>query len=101
MELFFSAFNINLPFYSSAGSNQERSEVEHDLPHMAPNKAKVMVSFVQAKSQLNMSWTKANKTENARRVIESACSQLVADIEAFSELASHFVTEDQFKMIVF
>ena len=48
-----------------------------------------------------MPWTEANKIEKAREVIEKACSQGQADIESFSELASHFLTKEQFKMISF
>ena len=93
---FFDAFNINLPQYQS----NEREEVEHDLFHIAPQKDEVGVSFVQAKSQLNVPWTGAKK-ENIVKLIETACSQLVADIEAFSELSTHFLTDEQFKIIKF
>jgi hypothetical protein len=68
---------------------------------MAPTKDKVVVSFVQAKSQLNLNWTEANRTENTRKVVEEACSHGVSDIEAFAELCSHFLTVDQFKMLSF
>ena len=55
--------------------------------------------FVQAKSQLNLPWTDANRSENVRRVIEKACSQGIGDVETFAELASHFLTEEQFRLI--
>ena len=84
---------------ASGKSAKERKEIEHDILHIAPNKDKVNVLFVQAKSQLNVPWTQAKKVENARRVIEKACSQGVADVDTFSELASYFLTDDQFKMI--
>ena len=103
LKLFFDAFNIKLKEYSGKGgkgkSAKERTEIEHDILHIAPNKDNVNVLFVQAKSQLNVPWTQARKVENARKVIEKACSQGVADVDAFSELASHFLTEEQFKMI--
>ena len=97
LKLFFDEFNIKLPQYLSKGSYKEREEVEHDLLHIAPTKDKVQVSFVQAKSKLNLPWTK----EHIPKLIETASSQLVSDIEAFSELASHFLTEDQFKIMTF
>ena len=91
LKLFFAAFNIKL--------RKERKEIEHDVLHIAPHKDKVLVNFVQAKSQLNVPWTEVNAVENARRVIEKACSQGVVDVETFSDLASYFLTDDQFKMI--
>ena len=97
LKLFFDAFNIKLPQVRSKGSYKERKEVEHDILHMAPSKDKVQVSFVQAKSKLNLPWTK----ENIPKLIETASIQLVSDIEAFTELATHFLTEEQFKMITF
>ena len=101
---FFDAFNIKLKEYGNkkgakGKKGKERTEIEHDILHIAPNKDKVNVLFVQAKSQLNVPWTQAKKVENARKVIEKACSQGVADVDTFSELASHFLTEEQFKMI--
>ena len=63
---------------------------------MAPHKDKVLVTFVQAKSQLDLPWTKVKM-----KVIEDACLQLISDIETFKNLASHFLTADQFKMITF
>ena len=100
LRLFFDAFNIKLKEYSCKGAKgKERKEIEHDILHIAPHKDKVKVLFVQAKSQLNVPWTQAKRIENARRVIEKACSQGVADVDTFSELASHFLTDDQFNMI--
>ena len=110
LKLFFDAFNVKLKEYpkntkSSTGGkvklSKERKEIEHDVLHMAPHKDKVLVSFVQAKSQLNVPWTEPKRVENARKVIEAACSQGVADIETFSELTSYFLTEKEFKLILF
>ena len=91
LKLFFDAFNIKLA--------RDRKEIEHDVLHIAPHKDQVLINFVQAKSQLNVPWTEVKAVENARKVIEKACSQGVADVETFSDLASHFLTEDQFKLI--
>ena len=58
LKLFFDAFNIKLKEYSCTSvkgkSKKERKEIEHDILHIAPNKDKVTVLFVQAKSQLNV-----------------------------------------------
>ena len=91
LKLFFDAFNIQL--------TKDRKEVEHDVLHMAPHKDKVLVNFVQAKSQLNVPWTEKNALENARAVIKKACDQGAVDVETFSDIASFFLTEDQFKLI--
>ena len=105
LALFFDAFNITLKEYGNndgakGKKGKGRKEIEHDILYFAPHKDKVNVSFVQAKSQLNVPWTQAKKIVNTRRVIEKACSQGVADVDTFSELASHFLTDDQFKMII-
>ena len=104
LKRFLAAFNIKLKEYSKNLRNgqrvqQERKEIEHDILHLAPHRDEVLALFVQAKSQLNLPWTEANRVENARKVIEKACSQGVADVETFAELASHFLTEEQFKLI--
>ena len=91
LKLFFNAFNIKL--------TKQRKEIEHDVLHMAPHRDKVLVNFVQAKSQLNVPWTEKNALENARAVIKKACDQGAVDVETFSEIASYFLTEDQFKLI--
>ena len=91
LKLFFDAFNIQL--------TKDRKEIEHDVLHMAPHKDKVLVNFVQAKSQLNVPWTEKNALENARAVIKKACEQGAVDVETFSDIASFFLTEDQFKLI--
>ena len=80
LALFFDAFNITLKEYGNndgakGKKGKERKEIEHDILYIAPHKDKVNVSFVQAKSQLNVPWTQAKKIVNTRRVIEKACSQ--------------------------
>ena len=67
LKLFFKAFNIQL--------TKQRKEIEHDVLHMAPHRDKVLVNFVQAKSQLNVPWTEKNAIENARAVIKKACAR--------------------------
>ena len=58
LKLFFDAFNIKLKEYSGKGgkgkSAKERTEIEHDILHIAPNKDQVNVLFVQAKSHLKV-----------------------------------------------
>ena len=98
LKLFFDAYNIELQKTLVKGKLQERKDVEHDVLHLTPSKDEVLVTFVQAKSQLNVPWTQAKRVENARRVIEKACSQGVADVDTFSHLASYFLTDDQQKI---
>ena len=63
LKLFFDDFNIKLLQVLYKGSYKEGDEVEYDLLHMAPNKDKVQILFVQAKSKLNLPWTKGEHTQ--------------------------------------
>ena len=102
LKSFYDAFGIKLKDKVTEKGSKKMQDVEHDSIFITPHKNRVRVSFVQAKSQLNLPWTsEKERIDNVNSVMNKACQQGMVDIKTFADMVSHFLTEEQFKLIDF